>query len=132
MRASRVWIPLLILLIAGCQQADSWEVTYVATGTAARIDVAVILPPGVPSADDTLFVRGESMHLSGDTTFISNVAPAWKYTFRGEAPQPLFIRVVNRTERGHVTGIVYLDDQYHSSVASAEPNGSTQWSGTLR
>lgn len=132
MRLQHGCLLVFLCLLWGCQQADTWEVTYVAAGTAARIDVAVILPRGIPAADDTLFVRGDSLHVSADTTFIMNVPPAWKYTFSGETPQPLYLRVTNRTNRGHVTAVVYLDDQYHASAASSEPNGSAQWSGTLR
>lgn len=130
----RVVIALAISLITlvGCDATDSTElVEYVADGRASAIDVAFIAPSGLPAPSDTTFVPGDSTYTSGDTTFVLNVAPTWRYSFNAGDGDVLFLRVVNRTDRSHVSSIIYVDGDYFKSDGSADPFGVAESGGTL-
>ncbi len=127
-----IWLLASFIIFTGCDQTDSWEVTYVAAGSANQVDVAFIGPRGYPAESDTSFVSGDSLFVAGDTTFVLNVSPPWEARFTAESGQELYLQVTNRTNRGHVSSIVYVDDRFYGSAGTDEAFGSCQFSDHLR
>lgn len=130
----RVAIALTISVVAlsGCDSTESTKlVEYVADGRAAEIDIAFVAPRGLRAPSDTTFVSGDSTFTSGDTTFVLNTEPTWRYSFEAEEGVRLFLRVTNRTDRNHVSAIVYVDEDYFASDGSDDAYGTAEIASSL-
>jgi hypothetical protein len=126
------WVLLPALLLTAClKEEEPVVVSYVATGTTARVDVAFFTPPGVETPADDAFPRGDSTYVRGDTTFVVNVARTWRHSFEAKKGDSVWIRVTNRSNRSHVSSIIYRDDQYMCSKGSADPFGVAVCEGKL-
>lgn len=118
-------------LLAGCQEEDRHTLTYIADGSARTIDVAFVAPSGIPAPNDSTFVPGDSTYTDGDTTFVLDVDAPWQFAFEAEDGERYHLRVFNRTERGHVSAMVYVDEDLRDVDGDAEPNGAAEVAGSL-